>query len=244
MSSGRLARGYRREDGKLVEEKNTPDGIHGAMGGLYSTVRDLGRWASFHLDAWPPRDAPETGPLRRSSVRQMGHAARAVSLDIYSANGSLSLPRGGAATGYGFGLKSLETCELAYGAAPARRSPTGTAATTTPHQLGASGKALRCLSPRSFGARLCYDVAMKKRPGGTMHLSISLPTEEVKLLKRRAKRVYRGNVSRVISDAIRYITYEEGRDALIASFGDKGRPTPEEARQLDREWGISAEKSA
>ena len=35
---------------------------------------------------------------------------------------------------------------------------------------------------------------MKKRPGGTTHLSISLPSEEAKLLRRRAKRVYDGNV--------------------------------------------------
>jgi hypothetical protein len=85
---------------------------------------------------------------------------------------------------------------------------------------------------------------MKKRPGGTTHLSISLPTAEAKILKRRAKRVYGGNVSRVISDAIRYVAYEEGRDALIASFGDKGELTPAEARQLDAEWGISAKTSA
>jgi hypothetical protein len=85
---------------------------------------------------------------------------------------------------------------------------------------------------------------MKKRPGGTTHLSISLPLEEARILKRRAKRVYGGNVSRVVSDAIRYIAYEEGRDALIASFGKKGRPSQDEARQLDEDWGLSAEKSA
>ena len=85
---------------------------------------------------------------------------------------------------------------------------------------------------------------MKKRPGGTIHLSISLPTEEAKVLKRRAKRVYGGNVSRVVSDAIRYIAYEEGRDILIDSFRGKGRPTPEEARRLDEEWGLSAKKTA
>lgn len=85
---------------------------------------------------------------------------------------------------------------------------------------------------------------MKKRPGGTIHLSISLPSEEAKILKRRAKRAYGGNVSRVVSDAIRYIAYEEGRDALIASFGGKGRPSQEEARRLDEEWGLAAKKSA
>ena len=85
---------------------------------------------------------------------------------------------------------------------------------------------------------------VKKRPGGTVHLSISLPKEEAKLLKRRAKRVYGGNVSRVVSDAIRYIAYEEGRDALISSFGSSGRPTPAEAAQLDDAWGLLSMKSA
>jgi hypothetical protein len=85
---------------------------------------------------------------------------------------------------------------------------------------------------------------MKKRPGGTTHLSISLPTEEAKILKRRAKRVYDGNVSRVVSDAVRYVAYEEGRDELIASFSGRGKPTPAEAAQLDAAWGIVAKKSA
>lgn len=83
---------------------------------------------------------------------------------------------------------------------------------------------------------------MRKRPGGTTHLSISLPTEEARLLRRRAKRIYAGNVSRVVSDAIRYIAYEEGRDALIASFGGKGKPSAEEARKLDVEWGLFEKK--
>jgi hypothetical protein len=86
--------------------------------------------------------------------------------------------------------------------------------------------------------------AVKKRSGGTTRLSISLPTEEAKILRRRAKRVYDGNVSRVVSDAIRYIAYEEGRDALIASFGGKGKPTPAEAARLDHAWGLVAKNSA
>lgn len=85
---------------------------------------------------------------------------------------------------------------------------------------------------------------MRKRLGGTTNLSISLSTEEAKILRRRAKRVYGGNVSRVVSDAIRYIAYEEGRDALIATFGGKSKPTVEEAKQLDTEWGLAAKKSA
>jgi hypothetical protein len=100
------------------------------------------------------------------------------------------------------------------------------------------------IAPARIGAQRCYNALMKKRPGGTTHLSISLPTEEAKLLRRRAKRVYKGNVSRVVSDAIRYIAYEEGRDALIASFRGRGKPTPAEAAQLDVAWGLATKKSA
>ena len=85
---------------------------------------------------------------------------------------------------------------------------------------------------------------MKKRPGGTVHLSISLPSEEAKILRRRAKRSYGGNVSSVISDAIRYVAYEEGRDALVASFAGKGIPSPGEAARFDAEWGLAAKKTA
>ncbi len=85
---------------------------------------------------------------------------------------------------------------------------------------------------------------MRKRPGGTTHLSISLSNEEAKVLKRRAKRVYGGNVSRVVSEAVRYVAYEEGRDALIASFGGRGKPSPSEAAQLDEAWGLATKKSA
>jgi hypothetical protein len=43
---------------------------------------------------------------------------------------------------------------------------------------------------------------------------------------------------------VRYVAYEEGRDALIATFGDKERPTLAEARKLDAEWGLTAHESA
>lgn len=76
---------------------------------------------------------------------------------------------------------------------------------------------------------------MKKRPRGTTYLSTSLPTKE-------ATRVRRGNVSHVVSDAIGHIAYEEGRDALIATFGGKGKPTPAEAARLDAAWGLVTKK--
>lgn len=91
---------------------------------------------------------------------------------------------------------------------------------------------------------MCYDAFMKKRAGGTVHLSISLPAEEANLLKRRAKKMHKGNVSRVVSDAVRYIAYEEGRDALLASFEHRVKLTDADRRRLDAEWGVVSSKTA
>lgn len=104
----RLALGYRKEKGRLVNEVNTPDGVYAAMGGLYSSVRDLAKYAAFQLAAWPPRNDPEMGPLRRSSLREMQQMARpnrfVVGFDGSSAWGEVG--------GYGFGLLSFETCRF------------------------------------------------------------------------------------------------------------------------------------
>ena len=52
-------------------ERIEPDGEVGAMGGLATTVPDYARYVAFLLDAWPARDDPERGPVRRASVREM-----------------------------------------------------------------------------------------------------------------------------------------------------------------------------
>lgn len=41
-----------------------------AAGGLWSSLEDMTRYAAFQLAAWPPRDDPEQGPLRRARVRE------------------------------------------------------------------------------------------------------------------------------------------------------------------------------
>jgi CubicO group peptidase (beta-lactamase class C family) len=64
---------------------------HGAfagMGGLWSCVADLATWMAWLEDAFPPRDDPDDGPLRRSSRREMQQVQRSR----------------GADGGYGFGL--------------------------------------------------------------------------------------------------------------------------------------------
>jgi CubicO group peptidase (beta-lactamase class C family) len=66
-----LAHGYRWLDGKWVEQPMLHDGSYGAMGGMITSIEDFAKYMNFHLSAWPPRDDAETGPVKRSSVREM-----------------------------------------------------------------------------------------------------------------------------------------------------------------------------
>jgi hypothetical protein len=59
------------------------------------------------LDAWPPRDGAERGPVRRASLREMQQVARYNGASaVRDAAGSLALSAGG----YGYGLGIRQTC--------------------------------------------------------------------------------------------------------------------------------------
>ncbi|WP_425066821.1 serine hydrolase domain-containing protein [Reyranella sp.] len=96
---GDYAFGYRRDGETWSRERIEPDGEVGAMGGLATTVPDYARYVSFLLSAWPARDAPESGPVRRSSVREMvlWHAPPFAPETAAGA-------RGGQPSAYGYGL--------------------------------------------------------------------------------------------------------------------------------------------
>ncbi len=68
---GKLALGYRWDRDHWELEPILPDGDGAAMGGLITTPEDFARYVAFHLDAWPARNDPDRGPLRRASVREM-----------------------------------------------------------------------------------------------------------------------------------------------------------------------------
>ena len=107
VPSERLARGYRRQDGEWIEEPQLPDGSFGAMGGMLTSIGDLSRWVAFLLDAFPPRDGEDSGPLRRASRREMQQIARySGATTSRDANGDTSLSAGG----YGYGLGVRQTC--------------------------------------------------------------------------------------------------------------------------------------
>lgn len=66
-----LAHGYRWIDNQWVEQPLLHDGSYGAMGGMITTIDDFSKYVVLHLCAWPLRDDAETGPVKRSSIREM-----------------------------------------------------------------------------------------------------------------------------------------------------------------------------
>ncbi len=103
-----LAHGYRWEKDQWRPEPLLHDGTFGAMGGLITTLDDFARYVAFHLDAWPPRDDLDAGPVRRASRREMHqmHVFIGASLETNSPVAPL-IARG---SGYGYGLStSLDT---------------------------------------------------------------------------------------------------------------------------------------
>jgi len=82
-------------------------GAYGSIGGLITSLHDLARYASFHLSAWPPRSGPDTGPVRRSTVREM-HVPAMPRLDA-NARDADGTPCP-ALVGYGYGLGVRTDC--------------------------------------------------------------------------------------------------------------------------------------
>jgi CubicO group peptidase (beta-lactamase class C family) len=108
----RLAHGYRWEDGRWKEEPLLANGSFGAMGGMLTSIRDLSRYVAMFLSAWPPRNGPETAPIRRASLREMQQLWRAGAASVTrdQPGGALQL----AAGGYGFGLGISQTCSFRH----------------------------------------------------------------------------------------------------------------------------------
>ena len=67
----RRAIGYRWQANQWVREPDMKDGTFGAMGGVETSAADYAKWVAFLLDAWPARDGPERGPVKRATVREI-----------------------------------------------------------------------------------------------------------------------------------------------------------------------------
>jgi CubicO group peptidase (beta-lactamase class C family) len=98
VSAERLATGYRlRSDGAPVAEPPVSPGAYSAMGGLLSTVADLGIWVAGFAGAWT--GARPGHPVDRWSLREAQEMARFAAMSATAGPGA-----GAAVSGYGFGL--------------------------------------------------------------------------------------------------------------------------------------------
>jgi len=99
-----IALGYRREDNNWKPEPMLAHGSFGAMGGLWTSAPDLARYVAFLMSAFPPRDEPERGPIKRSSAREMQQAWRPSPASAFRATVDAPLQIGVSAYSYGLGV--------------------------------------------------------------------------------------------------------------------------------------------
>jgi CubicO group peptidase (beta-lactamase class C family) len=100
---GDYAFGYRLDGEAWSRERIEPDGEVGAMGGLATSAPEYARWVAFMLSAWPARDDPEAGPVRRASVRELA---------LYHAPPYLPEKGDPLPSAYGYGLVSSADARL------------------------------------------------------------------------------------------------------------------------------------
>jgi hypothetical protein len=76
---------------------------------------------------------------------------------------------------------------------------------------------------------------MSKRVGATEKISISVRSSDLASLRKRAKRLYGGNVSAVIAELAADAALLEGMHELVDRLGGPSL-TDEDRERLDREW--------
>ncbi len=112
VAPDKLAHGYRWLNNKWNEEAllhDTKDGSWGAMGSMLCSIDEFASYMAFHLSAWPPNNAKDDGPIKRSSVREMHHPWR-----WNGFNPSYKYPDGrscATTTAYTYGLGWMKDCE-------------------------------------------------------------------------------------------------------------------------------------
>jgi len=109
IPAAQLAHGYRWLNNTWVEQPILHDGTYGAMGGMITTIEDFSKYIALHLSAYPARDDKETGPVKRSSIREMHYP-----WDVNGFNTNFKYPTGRACpvvTAYTYGLGWTRDCE-------------------------------------------------------------------------------------------------------------------------------------
>ena len=106
----RRAIGYRWDKDKWVREPDMKDGAFGAMGGVETSADDFARWVAFLLAAWPARDGPEVGPVKRSTVREIVTGANFATAAMR--NPAIGGTPCRQAVAYGMAWRVIDDCDL------------------------------------------------------------------------------------------------------------------------------------
>ncbi len=105
----KLAHGYRWLNDEWVEQPLLHDGSFGAMGGLITSIEEFSRYMALHLSGTPPSNDKETGPVKRSSLREMQQP-----WNINTLSPHYLFPGGrecATITAYGFGMRWMKDCD-------------------------------------------------------------------------------------------------------------------------------------
>jgi D-alanyl-D-alanine-carboxypeptidase/D-alanyl-D-alanine-endopeptidase len=106
----RRALGYRWEDGAWRLEPTMAHGAFGAMGGLQTSANDYAKYVAWLLSAWPARDGADSGPVKRSSVRELAEGANFPQVRMRP--GSTGADACREAATYGKGMYAAVDCDL------------------------------------------------------------------------------------------------------------------------------------
>src|SRR5215213_4757750 len=107
-----IALGYRREDNTYKPEPVLAHGSFGSMGGLWTSAPDLARYVAFLMSAFPSRDEPERGPIKRSSAREMQQAWRPSPASAFRT--TVDAPLQLSVSAYGYGLGVSQDCRFGH----------------------------------------------------------------------------------------------------------------------------------
>lgn len=106
----RRAIGYRWENDAWSEEPTMRHGVFGAMGGVQTSANDYAKWIAYLLSGWPARSEPETGPVRRATLRELAQGSNFPQLrQRFGRSGATACRQ---AANYAMGLIVAADCDL------------------------------------------------------------------------------------------------------------------------------------
>ena len=76
----------------------------------------------------------------------------------------------------------------------------------------------------------------------TEKISISVERSDLEVLRRRATKLYGGNLSAAVGEGVRHIREQEGREALVHWLGAAGDASPQVRAAIRAEWRAASRR--